>query len=218
MHLKDVCLGFALLLLSCALPAQQASATAPQVERSANPGVPWPATDALGRSLPTSQDVGPPKADHFVGIFYFLTHTEGPRNGKSSEPLNIAKIRKEDPDALKKPDSPLWGKIAESHYWGEPLYGYYHSADPWVIRRHAQLLADAGVDVMIFDTTNAISYPEVYFEILKSFEDLRRQGGHTPQIAFMVNTEAGKTAQQIYDASTSPVSIGISGLAGRASR
>ena len=205
MHLKDLCLGCTLLLLPCALPGQQASATpALQVEQSANPGVPWPATDALGRSLPTPQEVGPSKADHFVGIFYFLTHTEGPRNGKSSEPLNIAKIMKEDPDALKKPDSPLWGKIAESHYWGEPLYGYYHSADPWVIRRHAQLLADAGVDVMIFDTTNAISYPEVYFEILKSFEDLRRQGGHTPQIAFMVNTEAGKTAQQIYDALYKP--------------
>ena len=31
------------------------------------------------------------------------------------------------------------------HYWGEPQYGYYLSADPWVLRRHAQLLADAGV-------------------------------------------------------------------------
>lgn len=212
MFWKLVCLCSALILLSADVLAQRASsahagapgASATHVQYSANPGVPWPATDALGRSLPTAGEVGPPKPDRFVGIFYFLTHTEGPRDGKAKEPLNIAKILKQDPDVLKKPDSPLWGKIAESHYWGEPLYGYYHSADPWVLRRHAQLLADAGVDVLIFDTTNAISYPEVYFEILKSFEDLRRQGGHTPQVAFMVNTEAGKTAQQIYEALYKP--------------
>ena len=40
------------------------------------------------------------------------------------------------------------------HYWGEPLYGDYLSTDPWVIRRHAQLLSAAGIDTLIFDTTN----------------------------------------------------------------
>lgn len=221
MRLRNFCIGAALLLLSITLLAQQVTSHAPGAAVRAdgthadteghtsrkvaqNPGVPWPATDALGRSLPTSQQVGPSKPDHFVGIFYFLTHTEGPRNGVAAEPLNLDKILKQDPDALKKPDSPLWGKTAQSHYWGEPLYGYYHSADPWVLRHHAQLLADAGVDVLIFDTTNAVSYPQVYFEILKSFEDLRRQGGHTPQVAFMVNTQAGKTAQEIYRALYKP--------------
>ena len=165
-----------------------------------NPGVPWPATDALGRSLPTPAKVGPLKAGRFVGIFYFLTHSEGPRHGHPEEPLNVANIFAQDPGALNKPDSPLWGHIGESHYWGEPLYGYYHSADPWVLRRHAQLLADAGIDVLIFDTTNAVSYPEVYFELLKTFQDVRQAGGRTPQIAFMVNTKTGETAEEIYHA------------------
>jgi hypothetical protein len=31
------------------------------------------------------------------------------------------------------------------------------------------------------------------------FREVRQEGGQTPQIAFMVNTEAGKTAQRIYD-------------------
>ena len=34
-----------------------------------NPGTPWPATDALGRSLPLSSEVGPPQTNRFVGIF-----------------------------------------------------------------------------------------------------------------------------------------------------
>jgi hypothetical protein len=165
-----------------------------------NPGVPWPATDALGRSLPTPAEVGPVKAGRFVGIFYVLTHSEGPRSGHPEAPLNIADILAQDPAALSNPDSPLWGHIGESHYWGEPLYGYYHSADPWVLRRHAQLLADAGIDVLIFDTTNTASYPEVYFELLKTFQDVRKAGGRTPQIAFMVNTDAGERAKEIYHA------------------
>ena len=37
-----------------------------------NPGVPWPAVDDLNRVLPEPDEVGPPKADRFVGIFYFL--------------------------------------------------------------------------------------------------------------------------------------------------
>ena len=38
---------------------------------TSNPGTPWPATDALGRKLPTPAEVGPPQPDRFVGIFYF---------------------------------------------------------------------------------------------------------------------------------------------------
>jgi hypothetical protein len=85
-----------------------------------------------------------------------------------------------------------------AHYWGEPLYGYYLGADPWVLRRHAQFLTDAGIDVLIFDTTNAVTFPEVYKKLCEVFRQVRQEGGRTPQIAFMVNTEAGKTAKEIY--------------------
>jgi hypothetical protein len=190
-----VTLGFiAALAFAAASPlsAQQAHAL--------NPGVPWPATDGLHRELPAPEDVGPPKPNRTVGIFYFLTHSE--TSGKSPNwdgPYDVARILAADPDALSKPDSPLWGPIGMFHYWGEPLYGYYRSDDPWVLRRHAQLLADAGVDTLIFDTTNAVTYPEVYMKLCEVFQQVRREGGRTPQICFMVNTEAGKTAQRIYE-------------------
>jgi hypothetical protein len=51
---------------------------------------------------------------------------------------------------------------------------------------------------LIFDTTNAKSYPEVYLALCEVFADVRKSGGRTPQIAFMVNTKAGKTATEIY--------------------
>src|SRR5689334_1230008 len=93
-----------------------------------NPGTPWPATDGLGRELPLANEVGAPKPGRFVGIFYFLWHQDVPRrNPNEPGPLDIAKIKAQDLDALTKPNSPLWGGIGASHYWGEPLYGYYRS-------------------------------------------------------------------------------------------
>jgi hypothetical protein len=165
-----------------------------------NPGTPWPATDALGRALPLAGEVGPPKGDRFVGMFYFLWHNSREGGSPSGDgPYDIARILKADPGALTKPESPLWGPIGMYHYWGEPLYGYYLSTDPWVLRRHAQLLADAGIDTLIFDTTNAQTYPEVYTALCELFRQVRAEGGRTPQIAFMVNTEAGATAQKLFE-------------------
>ena len=163
-------------------------------------GVPWPATDGLARSLPTPAEVGPPKPDRFVGIFYFLWLNEvGNKAPQGDHPYDVSRILAADPEALKKPESPLWGGIGRSHYWGEPLYGYYLSTDPWVLRRHVWLLSDAGVDTLIFDTTNAVTYKDVYLRLCEVFAQVRAEGGATPRIAFMLNTEAGKTARQLFE-------------------
>ncbi|MBI3849646.1 MAG: hypothetical protein HY298_05065 [Verrucomicrobia bacterium] len=188
-----------LILLSIAWGTATTVALAQTGLGTNQPTTAWPATDALGRKLPMPDEVGPPKADRFVGIFYFLWHNEVARKSPNVPgPFDIAKIFAQDPEAAKKLDSPLWGGIGTSHYWGEPLYGYYRSTDPWVLRRHAQLLADAGIDTLIFDTTNAESYPNVYRALCEVFRHVRETGGRTPQIAFMVNTSAGATALRIY--------------------
>ena len=169
-----------------------------QVTAQENPGVPWPATDGLGRLVPTENEVGPPRANRFVGIFYFIDHVDWPRSPQLGGPYDVAKILARDPGAATNPASALWGGNGVAHYWGEPLFGYYRGDDPWVLRRHAELLADAGIDVLIFDTTNARSYPEIYTNLCEVFRSVRLAGGHTPQIAFMVNTSAGATAAEIY--------------------
>ena len=83
------------------------------------------------------------------------------------------------------------------YYWGEPLYGYYDARDPWVIRRHANLLVDAGVDTVIFDTTNRRTYPDVYMAICRVWSQILEEGGRTPRLCFMVNTKAGETADEL---------------------
>jgi hypothetical protein len=158
-----------------------------------NPGTPWPATDALERTVPPGSEAPPARTDRFVGIFYFLTMGRD----ITTLPNDLSKILPQDPDILSKPDSPLWGGRGP-YYWGQPLYGYYNSRDPWVLRRHAALLADAGIDVVIFDTTNRKTYPEVYLEICKVWSQMLREGGRTPRLCFMVNTKAGDTAEELY--------------------
>lgn len=141
----------------------------------------WVATDHLGRKVSTHEEVGGPRKDKFVGAFYFLWMGQHGTDG----PYDVTKILAADPDAMKKPDSPLWGPLHKFHHWGEPLFGYYFSDDAWVLRKHAQMLADAGVDMIVFDVTNQFTYKKCYMELCRVFSEVRAQGGRTPQIAFL---------------------------------
>jgi hypothetical protein len=144
----------------------------------------WEATDALGRSLPGFKEVGPAKKDRYVGMFYFLTANSPGREGL----FDVTKIKAADPK------NPKWGNGA--HYWGEPELGYYISSDEWVIRQHATLLADAGVDVLIFDCTNNVTYPNVTTTIFNVFRKMRQEGEKTPSIAFLASEAS---VYQIWD-------------------
>ena len=74
----------------------------------------WVATDGLGRQLPTFEEVGPPRKDRFVALFCFLWLGEHVSGG----PYDISRILAEDPDAMQKADSPLWGPLGAFHHWG----------------------------------------------------------------------------------------------------
>ncbi|MBP6964358.1 MAG: hypothetical protein KBC96_08135 [Armatimonadetes bacterium] len=141
----------------------------------------WVATDHLGRKVSTHEDVGAPRDGKFVGIFYFLWMGQHGTDG----PYDVTRILAADPDAMKKPTSPPWGALHKFHFWGEPLFGYYFSDDAWVLRKHAQMLADAGVDMVVFDVTNQFTYRKCYMELCRVFSEVRAQGGRTPQIAFL---------------------------------
>jgi hypothetical protein len=133
----------------------------------------WVVCDALGRELPSFEECGPIKDNRFVGMFYFMTHNKTGGDG----PFDVTKILKDNPD------NPQWGKGA--HFWGEPETGYYLSNEKWMIERHARLLSDAGVDVIIFDVTNDKTYPDVYIPVCEVFSQMRLNGENTPQISFL---------------------------------
>ena len=161
-----------------------------------NPGIPWPATDALGRELPLTAEVGHPKKDRFVGIFY-LTWTG---DEFSYGPYDISKILADQPDMQTTPTFRHTGpKEWHYAYWGEPLFGYYKLTDPWVIRRHMHMLADAGVDALVLDATNAEIYENVLSQFLPVLLQIRAEGGRVPQLLFMLNTDMGNAAKQLLE-------------------
>ncbi len=156
----------------------------------------WAATDALGRALPAAEQAGAPRTNRTVGIFYFLWHQSFAQHG----PFDVSQILAARPDALQRPDGAGWGPPGVPHYWGEPLFGYYRNDDVWVLRKHAQMLANAGVDTLIFDATNAQIYHGEFLKLCEVFGQVRRDGVRAPQLCFMVNTHAGATARKIYEA------------------
>ena len=133
----------------------------------------WAATDALGRTLPMSADVGVPKANRTVGIFYFNWHAAF----GNPQVHDIAKILAANPAA------PAWGPVQAPHYWSEPRFGYYRPDDPWVIRKHVQMLTDAGVDVLILDATNALTYDAEREALCRVLEQMKAEGRRVPKIA-----------------------------------
>ena len=161
-----------------------------------NPGVPWPATDALGRELTLTAEVGPPKKDRFVGIFYL------PWTGDefSYGPYDVSKILVDQPDMRTTPTFRHTGpKDWHYAYWGEPLFGYYKLTDPWVIRRHMHMLADAGVDALVLDATNAEIYENVLNQFLPVLLRIRAEGGRVPQLLFILNTDMGNAGKQLLE-------------------
>ena len=141
----------------------------------------WVATDALGRSLPLAEEVGPPRTNKFVGVFYFLWLGQAGDLG----PFDITKIAEKDPGALSNPRSPLWGPELAPHHWGESMFGYYVADDESILRKHAQMLADADVDMIVFDVTNQVTYPQSWQALCRVFDRVKREGNRVPQIAFL---------------------------------
>ncbi len=151
--------------------------------------------DSLGRKL--TEDGLEPREDRYVGVFYFLWQGQHGTSG----PHDNNKIVAENPDALKSEAN--WikyggGAQGAHHFWGEPLFGYYTSNDEWVMHKHVQMLTDAGVDFLVFDTTNGPTYSDQALKLLKILDYYSKQGWNVPKISFYTNSASGATLNSIY--------------------
>jgi hypothetical protein len=177
------------------------SVIATQAQELFNYSANLPATDALGRKLPVHDEVGSPRKDKFVGLFYWTWHTQQAQNKKV--PYNVSEILAKKPEAIHDFNDPIWPEERTPYYWDEPLFGYYLDTDEWVLQKHAEMLADAGVDVVIFDCTNgSFTWKESYMALAKAFSRARKNGVKAPQIAFMLafgpTDGSRKAMQEIY--------------------
>ena len=145
-------------------------------------------TDALGRRVqPVSRF-----NDKQAGVFYFLWTGQ---HGSAAFDNSVLDIHTQRNDR---------GGEDVHHYWGKPLFGYYDSGDPWVFRKHLEMLTTAGVDYLVFDTTNSYYYEEVCRNIFPVALELLNDGWDIPRFVFDTNCRSSETVAGIYRAYYDP--------------
>ncbi len=153
----------------------------------------WTGTDGADRSMPSAADTRAP-TNRQVGIFYFLW--------RDRDQNSLSEVSPSDHNAayLTGGIDKLWEVMQEGgeghpHYWAEPYFGYYSSNDEWVLRRHAYMLADAGVDFVFFDTSNNNLHHVSHRALLKVWEEVRQEGYDVPKICFLVGSYDGEFSE-----------------------
>src|SRR5690554_1405264 len=145
----------------------------------------WAGTDALGRELRDYSNAGDEK-EKYVAMFYWTWHQR--KDDTTVTVKNITDIVRQYPEAMKDYDHPAWGEERPGYFfWEQPLFGYYKTTDTWVLRKHAEMLADAKVDVVFFDCTNgSLTWEDSYEALMETWDQAQKDGVKVPKIAFML--------------------------------
>lgn len=160
----------------------------------------WVAHDALGRNMPSYSVVGPVKKDQrrVVGIFYITWHSDSNHKPKGASGRDVSRILATDPKARLNAKHPLWTE--GMYHWGEPEAGYFLSKDEYVIRKDMSMLADAGVDVLVVDVTNAVRYWDEWAVLFAVMQKMKAEGNRVPQFCFWAfNGPVITVVQDLFD-------------------
>ena len=156
----------------------------------------WVGFDALGRTLPTAEEC-PLKTDkqRTVGIFYITWHTPDHHDG---QPYTYDVTKRIEADSMCTrglPDFPY-----ATYHWGEPEYGYFLSKDKYVCFHDLSMLADAGVDVLIMDVTNAVYYWDEWEVLFQTMQEMKALGNRVPKFCFWAfNGNVIDVVQSLYE-------------------
>ncbi len=155
----------------------------------------WVFTDGLGRVSLTNAEVGDPREDKTVSMFFWTWH-----NGRPTC-INVNDAAEKYPEAVRDYNHPVWTPAGFQGSWNEPIYGHYESNDQWVLRRQAELLANAGIDAILTDNTNGtITHKPGYTALFESWGNAMDDGVLTPKVSFMLPFAGGDdTNTQVRD-------------------
>ena len=141
----------------------------------------YAATDALGRKAGRYEGTG---RDKTVIMFYWTWHQMAEETGTYVK--NISQTLKSNPGAAD--DYDFWHRDNHDYcYWDEPLFGYYRTTDRWVLRKHAEMLADAKVDAVFFDCSNgSLTWDESTDALMEVWDRAQKDGVNVPKIGFLL--------------------------------
>ncbi|MBQ9162673.1 MAG: hypothetical protein IJX74_05295, partial [Clostridia bacterium] len=160
----------------------------------------WVFTDGLGRQSWQYGDegVGELNEDKVIGMFYWTWQL---RSSDSQQAFNLQQYIEKYPEAKNDYNHSGWDD-SKLYYWNEPLYGYYSIDDPWVARRHAELLANAGVDTVFTDNSNSTyTFIDSYQNIFEQWTAAQELGVDAPKLTWYLPMwwkADGNTYEDIY--------------------
>lgn len=138
-----------------------------------------------------------------VGIFYFVwqgTENTQPQIYDNTEILSRMDLTGKTSISLSEWQAAGGGPKGDFHWWGQPLFGYYDMNDKWVISRHLQMFAQAGIDFIVLDQTNGVreGYIQRITSVYEVAYDLQQQGVRVPKIAIMSYDDGPATVDKLY--------------------
>lgn len=138
-----------------------------------------------------------------VGIFYFIwqgTENAQPQIYDNTEILSRMDLTGKTSISLSEWQAAGGGPKGDFHWWGQPLFGYYDMNDKWVISRHLQMFAQAGIDFIVLDQTNGVreGYIQRITSVYEVAYDLQQQGVRVPKIALMSYDDGSATVDKLY--------------------
>ncbi len=174
-------------------------------------------TDQYGRSATVMKDKK--DAKRYVGVFYWLwLGTNDSQYGvHDNTKILLSENGYNKLIALGSRGLPEDSPTEYMHWINEPMFGYYNSLDPWVIKRHIEMLTYAGVDYIFFDTTNTNIFESnlnenlnnaVYqdlvnvgpaYNFLDTLLEFQQQGFDVPKVMFYTNSKSNTQVDKIYN-------------------
>ncbi len=145
----------------------------------------WVFTDGLGRESWEygENGVGAVNPEKQLGIFYWTWKLNSSNVDRGAVPV-IQHVMDKYPEAKNDYNHPAWTSTG-GHYWDVPLYGQYSGEDPWVLRRHAELLANAGVDFIFTDNSNTVTtWQDGYYDVYEEWTKAQNLGVNVPKVTF----------------------------------
>ena len=137
-------------------------------------------TDDFGRVIAPVD--GKVNSDRYVGMFYFLTLGQH-ANHTGIYDVNLITYEGTYNKAFTRFNTPIT-PVGSAHFWGEPVWGYYDSRDPWVMRKQIEMLTMAGVDFIVLDTSNNVLYENVTAVLFDLLLEYQAAGWDVPRVVY----------------------------------
>lgn len=151
----------------------------------------WVCDDELGRTV-ASADAGVERegtdSSALFGMFYYVWHGQHGAEVKDNTLLVAAN-----------PENPAWGDPGQFHWGGRPALGYYKGGNSFVVAKHMQMLADAGIDFWFFDVTNGWTYDDNVKVVMAEIDRRSMLGLKTPKLAYLTASGTANVVRHLYE-------------------